>query len=63
MAGKILTVSVAAYNVENTIEEVLDSLVVPDIMDKLEVFVVDDGGIDGTLKIAQKYQKKYPGTF
>ena len=32
-------------------------------MDKLEVFVVDDGGIDGTLKIAQKYQKKYPGTF
>lgn len=63
MAEKILTVSVAAYNVENTIGEVLNSLVDPDILDKLEVFVVDDGGIDDTLKIAKKYEKRYPGTF
>lgn len=63
MEEKILTVSVAAYNVENTIEETLDSLVVPGILDKLEVFVVDDGGIDDTLKIARKYEKKYPDTF
>ena len=58
MEEKILTVSVAAYNVENTIEETLDSLVVPGILDKLEVFVVDDGGIDDTLKKARKYEKK-----
>lgn len=63
MAAKILTVSVAAYNVESTIAEVLDSLIVPDILDRLEVFVIDDGGTDSTLKIAKEYEEKYPGTF
>lgn len=60
---KILTVSVAAYNVEKYIRQTLDSLIVPEILDKLEVFVVDDGGTDSTLAIAKEYESRYPDTF
>lgn len=62
MSGKILTVSVAAYNVEQYIKQNLDSMTVPELVDKLEIFVVDDGGKDGTLEIAKEYEAKYPGT-
>jgi glycosyltransferase involved in cell wall biosynthesis len=60
---KILTISIAAYNVEGYIRQTLNSLIAPEILDKLEVFVVDDGGNDGTLAIAKEYEAKYPGTF
>ena len=60
---KILTISIAAYNVGDYIKNTLDSLVVPEVMDKLEVFIVDDGGTDETLKIAKEYEEKYPETF
>ncbi|WP_303016608.1 glycosyltransferase family 2 protein [Holdemania massiliensis] len=59
---KLLTVSIAAYNVEGTIQRALDSLLQPEIVDKIEIFVVDDGGIDNTIDIAKKYSKKYPKT-
>ncbi|MBP3803814.1 MAG: glycosyltransferase family 2 protein [Oribacterium sp.] len=63
--NKILTVSVAAYNVESTIERTLDSLVkdVPEeVLDALQVIVVNDGSKDGTLNIVKKYEESYPGT-
>ena len=60
--GKILTVSIAAYNVQETIERALDSLLDPRINDVLEIFVVDDGGKDETLTIAKRYAEKYPNT-
>lgn len=60
---KILTISIAAYNVGNYIKNTLDSLIVPEIMDKLEVFIVDDGGTDETLRIAREYEEKYPEIF
>jgi len=63
MSDKVLTISVAAYNVEKTIRQTLDCLAVPEILDLLEVFVVDDGGTDGALEIAQGYEQQYPGTF
>lgn len=58
---KILTISIAAYNVEKYIEETLNSLICQDI-DKLEIFVVDDGSKDNTKNIAEKYAKKYPNS-
>lgn len=61
--NKLLTISIAAYNVQDYIEKTLNSLVVPSVMDYLEVFIIDDGGNDNTLSIAKKYQKKYPNTF
>ena len=60
--GKVLTVSIAAYQVEDTIERALESLLDDRINDDIEIFVVDDGGKDGTLAIAQKFAEKYPNT-
>ncbi len=61
--NKLLTISIAAYNSEEYIRETLESLVVRDHMELIEVFIIDDGGTDGTLDIAQEYCEKYPGTF
>ncbi|HRR75780.1 MAG TPA: glycosyltransferase family 2 protein [Ruminococcus sp.] len=60
--SKILSISIAAYNVETYIRNTLDSLIDPEIIDDIEVFVVDDGGKDGTLDIVKEYSDKYPGS-
>jgi glycosyltransferase involved in cell wall biosynthesis len=60
---KILSVSIASYNVEKFIRKALDSCCVPEIMDRLEVLVVNDGSTDSTLEIAREYEQKYPQTF
>ena len=63
--NKMLTVSVAAYNVETTIERTLDSLVKDEpkeVLDALEIIVVNDGSKDGTLNLIKKYEESYPGT-
>lgn len=60
MSNKILTISIAAYNVEKYIRETLESLCIEEIIDELEIFVVDDGGKDNTFKIANEFAKKYP---
>jgi len=58
---KVLSISVAAYNLEKLIETNLKSWLNKDIMDKIEVLVVDDGSKDSTPEIVSKYEKKYPG--
>ena len=60
---KILTVSVAAYNVEKYLENCLSSLVADEVMEDIEVLVIDDGGKDASLEIAKEYEKKFPDTF
>lgn len=61
---KLLTVSVAAYNVEKYIEKTLKSCIVSEEYQKdLEVLIVNDGSTDNTLKIASKYQEEYPEIF
>ena len=60
---KLLTVSVAAYNMEKYLRRTLESLAVPEILDALEVFVVDDGGRDASLAIAQEFERAHPGCF
>ena len=60
---KVLTISIAAYNVEKFIKQALDSLIDERIMEDLEIIVVNDGSSDNTLSIAQEYKKKYPNSF
>lgn len=61
---KLLTVSIAAYNVEKYLEKALTSMVCsPTAMEKLEVIIEDDGSTDGTLSIAKKYEKSYPDVY
>lgn len=63
MDDKILTISIAAYNVKEYIENTLMSLVVPpEYMEKMDIIVVDDGATDGTAEIAAFFEKKYPGS-
>lgn len=59
---KLLTVSVAAYNVADFIRGTLDSVVYPDCIDAIEILVVDDGGTDETLSIVKEYEEKYPNS-
>lgn len=61
--NKTLTVSIAAYNVEQYLAQTLDSFLAQDILDEIEVLIVDDGSKDSTARIAAEYEKRYPGTF
>lgn len=61
--NKILTISIAAYNCEKYINELLDKFISIRNLDDLEIFIIDDGGKDNTLNIAKKYESKYPDVF
>lgn len=60
MSEKILSISIAAYNVENVIKECLDSLCKCRHFDKLDVIVVDDGSSDQTVNLVTSYVQKFP---
>lgn len=57
---KILTISIAAYNIEHYISKAIESVIEPSIIDKLEIIVENDGSTDKTSEIAEKYVKMYP---
>lgn len=60
---KLLTISIAAFNVEKYLRVSLDSLLIGNDLQKLEVFIIDDGGTDSSLNIAREYEERYPGVF
>lgn len=61
---KLLSVSIAAYNVEQFLKQTLESFLVSDkLLEYLEVIIVSDGSSDHTVEIAREYEKKYPGCF
>lgn len=60
--SKVLTISIAAYNVEKYIENTLESLIC-NKMDKLEVIIQNDGSKDKTAEIVNRYVEKFPNTF
>ena len=58
---KLLTISIAAYNVEHFLHNTLSSLVVEKLlMELLEIIVQDDGSHDKTLQIAEDFQQRFP---
>lgn len=60
---KILTITVPTYNVEKYLKQCLDSFVIPEILEQIEVLIVNDGSSDSSPDIAAEYVKKYPDTF
>lgn len=60
---KILTISIAAYNMEAYLEDALLSLANTELLHLLDVIIVNDGSTDGTPDIASRYVEKYPGSF
>ena len=59
---KILSVSVASYNLGNMIEQNIKSFVESSVADDIELIITDDGSKDGTPEIVEKYVKQYPNT-
>ena len=59
---KILSISVAAYNLGDMIRDNLNSFVKApkEVLDKIEILVTNDGSTDDTEKIVKEYVKKYP---
>ncbi len=57
---KLLSISVAAYNLSDMIKQCLDSFVNSEVSEYLEVIVTDDGSKDNTVDIVKEYVKKYP---
>ena len=60
MNDKILSISIAAYNVSQYLEKALDSIVNSKYINRIEVFVIDDGGTDESLQIAKNYEMRFP---
>ena len=58
--NKVLTISIAAYNVEKTLPRLIDSLIVEAVIDELQILIINDGSTDQTAFIAEQYVKKYP---
>lgn len=63
MSDKLLTITIPVYNTEEYLPKCLNSLIIDEYMDILEVLIVIDGSPDNSLAIAQKYAQKYPNTF
>ena len=59
---KSLTVLVPVYNTEKYIKRCLDSLLVPEVLDDIEIIVVSDGSRDGSTEIVREYVERYPDT-
>lgn len=59
---KILSVSVASYNLGEMIVENIESFCKSKVAKKVELIITDDGSRDDTPKIIEKYAEKYPNT-
>lgn len=60
---KILTVVIPSYNVEQTLEKTVRSMLIPNIQlrSALDILIVNDGSKDGTLPLAMQFEKENPG--
>ena len=60
MSEKILSISIAAYNVESVIKKCLDTLCKCKYIDKLDIIVVNDWSSDKTVDLVTSYVEKFP---
>ena len=57
---KLLSIIIPTYNMEALLPLCLDSLLVPETIEQLEVVVVNDGSKDRSLSIAREYESRFP---
>lgn len=60
--SKLLTFSIASYNIEKYIDKLMSTLLDERVLDKIEILIVNDGSKDRTAEIAKSYEEKYPRT-
>lgn len=63
MNEKLLSIVVPVYNTEAYLRRCLDSVLLDELADRLEIIAVNDGSTDGSLSILRKYQARYPEMF
>lgn len=56
-----LSVLITTYNLEKYVAETLDSVLAQKTTFSYEILVGDDGSSDGTRKVVERYQERYPG--
>ena len=49
--SKILSVTIPTYNVEKYLKQCLDSFIIPEIIDDVEILIVNDGSTDSSPNI------------
>ena len=58
----VITLLVPVYNTEKYIRRCIDSVLIDEINDKIEILVISDGSKDGSVEIVKEYAAKYPDT-
>lgn len=59
MANYLLSIGIAAYNMERYVGECLESLDDEYVLKKCQIIVIDDGSKDSTFESAEKFKKKF----
>lgn len=59
---KVLSVSIAAYNVENTLGECLSHFSDCRNIDDMDIMIINDGSRDNTINVANEYVEKFPNS-
>ncbi len=62
MENKILTVSIAAYNLSERIEQCLSSFASAKCFEDVELIITNDGSKDDTAEKVQKWVERYPNS-
>lgn len=59
---KVLSLIVPSYNSERFLDKVIPSFLHPEVIDKLDIIIVNDGSRDATADLAAEYCSRYPGS-
>ena len=57
---KVLSIIIPAYNSEQFLDKCVSSLLAPEVLDRLDIIIVNDGSTDKTVETAEKYCAKCP---
>lgn len=60
MANKVLAIGIPSYNAAPYIDRCIETFAHPDLFDRIEVIIVNDGSKDNTKELAEAYKAKYP---
>lgn len=58
----VLSFIIPAYNSQAFLDKCLSSMIVAELLEKMEILIVNDGSTDATEEIARSYVERYPNT-